>query len=154
MNASWDSYVKSDWLHIYKQPFRWRGNSVHLNILLKGCCSIRLCRKTTFISVSVSMRTQSLSSLKCRQPVSILSDVTSWNPAAANRSPASSYYCLRPAFFSFFFFYSLFLSAQGEGEGKRGMPSTHADIITVIISFLISTKPWITALSSSFLGCQ
>lgn len=111
-----------------------------LTFFKKGCCSSQLWRKTTFISVSVSMRTQSLSSLKCRQPVSILSDVTSWNPAAANQSPASSYYCLRPVFF-FFFFYFLFLSAQGEGEGKRGMPSTYADIITVIISFLISTKP-------------
>lgn len=70
----------------------------------KGCCSSQLWRKTTFISVSVSMRTQSLSSLKCRQPVSILSDVTSWNPAAANQSPASSYYCLRPVFFSISFF--------------------------------------------------
>lgn len=99
-----------------------------------------------------SMGKLNLSSLTLRRPVSIFSDVTRRNPVAANQSPAFSYRRVLPAD-------RLVLWAQRERERERGMPSTLADIITIIISpliFLIITN-WIAAVtlnsrSSSFTG--
>lgn len=120
MNALWASSITSDWLYI-KTTFRleWKLNSTEP--FKQGCCVIHLCCKATLISVSVSMRTLSLSTFKCRQPVSILSDVTSWNSASANQSSASSYYCLWPVFFSSSFFYQ-----HGARERERERDALHA----------------------------
>lgn len=95
-----------------------------------------------------------LSSSTLSQSVSIFSDVTRRNPVAANQSPASSYRCVLPADRLEIL---CPVSTERERESERGMPSTLADIITIIILSLIFNTDWITVMtlnskSSSFTG--